>query len=180
MRAELKQGAGLGPRGPVVFALASAAVASVLAIGVGEFLPVRFSYTIAGAVLALAAWRRHEFAWQTAITATFVAFMWDALEKLAPAGAAWTWAVLAVLGAPMALAVLRVASARAMLLILTWTAVGNSLRYLWPPARGEAHAMIAVFVLLACLMTAAVLRYYGATPATLAPVTESMRYKLRA
>ena len=155
LRDELRRGAELGARGTVVTAVVSAAVASALAIVVGEFLPVRYSYTAAGAALLAAAWVRHEFAWQTAITATFVAFVWDALDKVASPGAVWAWAVLAVSGVAMAALVTRISSARTMLMVLTWTAVASSLRYFWPVARGEAPAMIAMFALLACAMTAA-------------------------
>jgi hypothetical protein len=156
LRGELTRGAELGVRGPMVFAVIAATAASALAIVMGEFLPVRYSYTVAGAVLLAAAWRWHEFAWQTAITATFVAFVWDALEKIAAPGAVWAWAVLAAAGVVMAVVVTRIASARTMLMMLMWTAVGISLRYFWPAARVEASAMIAVFIAMAVIVTAIV------------------------
>jgi hypothetical protein len=45
-----------------------------LAIVAGQYVPVRFDYTIAGAVLASLVLFSESLAWQTAITATVAAY----------------------------------------------------------------------------------------------------------
>ena len=61
-------------------ARSSLPIAIVLAIVSGQYLPVRFDYTIAGAVLASLLLFSESLAWQTAITATCAAFAWDFLD----------------------------------------------------------------------------------------------------
>ena len=61
-------------------AFLAAAMAIVLAIVSGQYVPVRFDYTIAGAVLASLLLFSESLAWQTAITATCAAFTWDFLD----------------------------------------------------------------------------------------------------
>ena len=73
--------------------LPRAFLAAILAIGfaivAGQYVPVRFDYTIAGAVLASLVLFSESLAWQTAITATVAAFGWDFLDyqTFAPAPA---------------------------------------------------------------------------------------------
>jgi hypothetical protein len=58
----------------------------------GQYVPARFDYTIAGAVLASLLLFSESLAWQTAITATCAAFGWDFLDyqTFAPRPLAWT------------------------------------------------------------------------------------------
>ncbi len=134
-------------------ALVAAAVAVGIVIVAGQYLPVRFDYTIAGAVLAGLVIRSDALAWQTAITATVAAFGWDWLvdQTVAPRPLAWT--VLAATTVIVAVCVARYPRTRVMLLLLTWSAVLAAFRYLLPPSRPgpEVVTMLAVFVALAAL-----------------------------
>ena len=73
-------------------ALLAAVVAITIAIVAGQYVPVRFDFTIAGAVLASLVLFSESLAWQTAITATIAAFGWDFLDyqAFAPRWLAWT------------------------------------------------------------------------------------------
>ena len=144
---------------PLKLRRASGALAALLAIGLaivaGQYLPVRFDYTIAGAVLASLVLFSESLAWQTAITATVAAFGWDFLDyqTFAPLPLAWT--ILVATTAAVAVLVARYPRTRAMLLLLTWAAVVSSFRYLFPPSSvgPEVVTMLTVFVVLALILS---------------------------
>jgi hypothetical protein len=140
-------------------AFLAAAIAIVLAIVSGLYLPVRFDYTIAGAILASLVLFSETLAWQTAITATCTAFAWDFLEyqTFAPLPLAWT--VVVVTAIVITIAVARYPRTLAMLLLLTWAAVASAFRFLLPPSRvgPESLTLLAVFVGLAVVMSLMVL-----------------------
>ena len=139
--------------------LPSAFLAALLAIGLaivaGQYLPVRFDYTIAGAVLASLVLFSESLAWQTAITATVAAFGWDFLDyqTFAPLPLAWT--ILVATTAAVAVLVARYPRTRVMLLLVTWAAVVSSFRYLFPPSSvgPEVVTMLTVFVVLALILS---------------------------
>src|SRR6185503_13680854 len=112
-------------------------LAAILAIGVaivaGQYVPARFDYTIAGAVLASLVLFSESLAWQTAITATVAAFGWDFLDYQTFAPLALAWAILVATTAVVVVLVARYPRARVMLLLLTWAAVVSAFRYLLPP-----------------------------------------------
>ena len=144
---------------PLKLRRASGALAAPLAIGLaivaGQYVPVRFDYTIAGAVLAGLVLFSESLAWQTAITATVAAFGWDFLDyqTFAPLPLAWT--ILVVTTVAVAVLVARYPRSRAMLLLVTWAAVVSSLRYLLPPSSvgPEVVTMLTVFVILALILS---------------------------
>jgi hypothetical protein len=139
--------------------LPRAFLAATLAIGVaivaGQHVPVRFDYTIAGAVLASLVLFSESLAWQTAITATVAAFGWDFLDyqTFAPLPLAWT--ILVGTTGIVAVLVARYPRTRVMLLLLTWAAVVSAFRYLLPPSSvgPEVVTMLTVFVLLALILS---------------------------
>ena len=141
-------------------AFLAAAMAIVLAIVSGQYVPVRFDYTIAGAVLASLLLFSESLAWQTAITATYAAFMWDFLDyqTFAPPLLAWTLVVITTV--VVTIIVARYPRTLAMLLLLTWTAVASAFRYLLPPSTvgREPFTMLIVFVGLALVMSLMLLR----------------------
>ena len=98
-----------GSRGPlrVPRAFLAAIVAIGLAIVSGHYVPARFDYTIAGAVLASLVLFSESLAWQTAVTATFAAFGWDFLDYQTFAPRPLAWAFLVVTTAVVAVLVAR-------------------------------------------------------------------------
>jgi hypothetical protein len=150
----------VAPSTPAVrFPLARAFLGAVIAIGLAvvipQYVPVRFEYTIAGAVLASLVLVSESLAWQTAITATCAAFGWDFLDYQTFAPRPLLWALLLVTTAAVAVIVARYPRTRAMLFLLTWLAVASSFRYLLPPSEvgREVLTMLTVFVLLAFVVT---------------------------
>jgi hypothetical protein len=145
---------------PLPRALVAAVIAIALAVVSGQYVPARFDYTIAGAVLASLLLLSESLAWQTAITATCAAFGWDFLDyqTFAPLPLAWT--LLAATTAVVAVIVARYPQTRAMLLLLTWLAVASAFRYLLPPSAvgREVVTMLTVFVLLALAMSLMLVR----------------------
>jgi len=150
--------AAAGPALPRAFLAALVAIG--LAIVAPQYLPVRFDYTIAGAVLESLVLFSESLAWQTAITATVAAFGWDFLDyqTFAPRPVAWT--LLVATTAIVAAIVARYSQTRAMLFLVTWTAVASAFRYLLPPSRvgREVVTMLMVFVVLALAMSLMLLR----------------------
>jgi hypothetical protein len=145
---------------PLSRAFLAAIIAIGLAIVSGQYLPARFDYTIAGSVLASLLLFSESLAWQTAITATCAAFWWDFLDyqTFAPLPLAWT--VVVAVTAVVAFIVARHPQPRAMLLLLTWLAVGSAFRYFLPPSGvgRETVTMLTVFVVLALVMSLMLLR----------------------
>ena len=143
------------PATPLPRAFLATIISIGLAIVAGNYLPVRFDYTIAGAVLAGVLLVSESLGWQTAITATFAAFAWDFLEyqKFAPLSLAWP--VVVATTAAITVIVARYPRPRAMLQLITWTAVASAFRYFLPPSAigRETATMLTVFVVLALVMT---------------------------
>ena len=161
LRNQLAGGRSSAVAGPALpRAFLAAAIAIVLAIVSGQYVPVRFDYTIAGAVLASLILFSESLAWQTAITATCAAFTWDFLDyqTFAPPPLAWTFVVITTV--VVTIIVARYPRTLAMLLLLTWTAVASAFRYLLPPSTvgRESFTMLIVFVCLALVMSLMLLR----------------------
>jgi hypothetical protein len=141
------------------FPLPRAFLAAIVAIGLAvvstQYVPARFEYTIAGAVLASLVLFSESLAWQTAITATSAAFWWDFLDYQTFAPRPLVWAFLVVVTAVVTVIVARHPRTRPMLLLLTWLAVDSAFRYLLPPSAvgREVVTMLTVFVLMALGMT---------------------------
>jgi hypothetical protein len=141
-------------------------------------LPLRFDYTIVGAILLIAALYSEDLAWQVALTLTYCAFAidlerWYCVErKLLDPMIGWTFTVVSTL-AVWAVVVRRQRSAQPFLpwafLLLTWSATGTAtlkmLAHPWP-LRGGA-IVLAMFLLLAALATRQMRRLApaGARPA---------------
>ena len=163
--------AGAGSAAAAAPPLRRAFLAAIIAIGLAivsvRYVPARFDYTIAGAVLASLVLFSESLAWQTAVTATVAAFGWDFLDyqTFAPLPLAWT--LLVATTAVVAVIVARYPRTRAMLLLLTWLAVASAFRYLLPPSGvgREVVTMLTVFVSLALVMSLMLLR--PATPSGL-------------
>ena len=136
-------------------AVLAAILATALVIVAGQYMPVRFDYTIVGAVLASLVLFSESLAWQTAITATVAAFGWDFLDyqTFAPVPLAWT--IIVATTAVVAVVVARHPKTRVMLLLLTWAAVASAFRYLLPPSKvgPEVVTMLTVFVALASILS---------------------------
>jgi hypothetical protein len=146
------------------FPLPRAFLAAVVAIGLAvvstQYVPARFEYTIAGAVLASLVLFSESLAWQTAITATAAAFWWDFLDYQTFAPRPLVWAFLIVVTAVVTVIVARYPRTRAMLLFLTWLAVANTFRYLLPPSEigRETFTLLTVFVLLATIVSVMIVK----------------------
>jgi hypothetical protein len=145
---------------PLPGAFLAASIAIGLAIVAGQYVAARFDYTIAGAVLASLLLFSESLAWQTAITATFAAFGWDFLDYQTFAPPSLGWTLLAATTAVVTIVVARHPRPRAMLLLVTWTAVASAFRYLLPPSTvgREVATMLTVFVVLALVMSLMLLR----------------------
>jgi hypothetical protein len=145
---------------PLPRAFLAAAIAIALAIVSGQYLPVRFDYTVAGAVLASLLLFSESLAWQTAITATCAAFAWDFLDyqTFAPLPLAWTFVVVTTV--VVTIVVARHPRTLAMLLLLTWAAEASAFRFFLPPSSvgRESATLLAVFVGLALVMSLMLLR----------------------
>ena len=85
--------AAAGPSLPRAFLAAIVAIG--LAIVSGHYVPARFDYTTAGAVLATLVLFSESLAWQTAVTATLAAFGWTfSTTRPSPAPAGPTFLVV--------------------------------------------------------------------------------------
>ena len=155
LRDQLAGGASTAAGYPPARAFLAAILAIGLAIVAGQYVPVRFDYTIAGAVLASLVLLSESLAWQTAITATVAAFGWDFLDYQTFAPLSLVWTILLVTTAVVVVLVARYPRTRVMLLLLTWAAVASAFRYLLPPSSvgREVVTMLTVFVVLALIVT---------------------------
>ena len=140
---------------PLPRAFLGAVIAIGLAVLSTQYIPARFEYTIAGAVVASLVLFSESLAWQTAITATCAAFGWDFLDYQTFAPRPVVWAFLVAMTAVLTVIVARYPRPRTMFLLLTWLAVDNAFRYLLPPSAvgREVVTMLTVFVLLASVVT---------------------------
>ena len=137
----------------------------ILLVGVGvggEYLAeTRINFTIAGAILLAAALRSQMICWQIAVTVTFFAFAVDLLENRPTYGwEAWVCAILATVAVAWFTA--RWQNPRSLFLLLTLTAVGDSmLKSYLPPLKGAPSLSTqAVFVgsAVACIWMARMCR----------------------
>ena len=150
-----QQLAGTGSTAPAAHPLPRAFVTAILAIGivmvVGPRVPLRFDYTVTGAVLAGLVLFSDSLAWQTAITATVAAFGWDFIDyqTFAPVPLLSTIVVAATV--VVVVLVARHPHPRPMLLLLTWGAVASAFRFLGPPSRvgPEVLTMLTLFMIMA-------------------------------
>ncbi len=134
---------------------------TILLIGVGVggeyFAETPFNFTIAGVILLAAALCSQMICWQIAISVTFFAFAVDLLENRPTYGwAGWVCVILATV--VVAWLTARWHNPRSLLLLLTLTAVADSLlkSYL-PPVKGAPSLSTqAIFVVsaAACLWMA--------------------------
>jgi hypothetical protein len=136
-------------------AIGYAILAVALTIFAEEALPIRFGFTLGGAVLAGLVLFSDSLAWQSAITATYASFTADLVkhQNLLPQSVMWAWVVATT--AILAFVVARHAKIGTMFLLLTWTAVGTAFRYALPPQQigiGQ-FTMLGAFVVLAIIAT---------------------------
>jgi hypothetical protein len=149
--------------------LSAAALAIAIAIFfvpvIGRF-HIRFSFTVAGALLLLLATRSSAIARQIGITVTCCAFFIDLYEDR-PQTEPWL-AIALIVAATLVIAIFvcRTTCPIVLFLLITWTAVADSLlkSYL-PGPRHAAHAVQVSFVLLAIVCTLYRDRFQTAVPA---------------
>ena len=94
-------------------------------------------------------------AWQTGITATVAAFGWDFIDYQTFAPRPLLWVLVVVTTAMVAVVVARYPRTRSMLLLVTWMAVANAFRFLFPPSTlgPEVATLLTVFVVFAAIVT---------------------------
>jgi hypothetical protein len=128
-------------------------------MALGQALPTRFDYTIAGALLLSLTLVSDIFSRQIAITLTYCAFAVDLVRNRPDYPAPLMWAFATITTAGIAVYLARGPRVRAMFLLLTFSAVAISLmKALLPPAgRAEAIGTQAAFLGLA-LVIAVLLR----------------------
>lgn len=138
---------------------------TILLIGVGVgveyFAETRINFTIAGVILLAAALRSQMICWQIAITVTFFAFSLDLLENRPTYGwQGWLCVILAT--AVVAWLTARWRNPRPLFLLLTLTAVADSLlkSYLPPVQGAPSLSTQAIFVVsaAACVWMAGMCR----------------------
>ena len=162
---------------PLPRAFVAAMIAIGLAIVAGQYIPARFEYTIAGTVLAGLVLFSETLAWQTAITATVAAFGWDFIDYQTFAPRPLLWVLLVVTTAMVAVFVARYPRTRSMLLLVTWMAVANAFRFLFPPSTlgPEVATVLTVFVVFAAIVTLMVGAGGSTTPNSQLPTPKGSR-----
>ena len=131
---------------------------AALALAAGLLLPpnlhIRFSYTIAGALLLSLALYSETLCWQIAITLTYCAFAIDFVENKPQLPALPLWGFIAVSTAVVAYATYRNPRTYPMFLWLSWAAVGMSmLKSFVPWTSGKPLMMEMVFLAQAVLIS---------------------------
>ena len=124
-------------------------------------IPSRFGYTILGAVLMAVALYFRPAAWHIAITMTYGAYSIDFLRARPAPDQTALWAGVALTTLAVGWCVARRGQTLWLLLLLLWTAVGNSmLKSFAPPADPGVQAwfMEALFALMAAASTWMALR----------------------
>ncbi|MCC7237315.1 MAG: hypothetical protein IT163_18555 [Bryobacterales bacterium] len=161
---------------PSLTAAALAVTIILFLIPYFERIHLRFSFTVAGALLLLLATRSANVAREVGLTVTCCAFFIDLYE-----GRPWTdyWlavGLIAVATLAVAWFVHRERCPVALLLFIMWTAVADSLlkSYL-PGPRVATHAVQAAFVILAVVCTLYVRRFARESGQGLAPGAGSDR-----
>lgn len=133
-----------------------AAAAAVVCIGIEYRVPLRFNYSLGGAVLLAAAMRSPLTARHAAITVTVTAFVMDFVENKPSLSGAAGWGVVVAMAALAALWASRKQEARILFLGLVWSAVAVSLvKTFWPPLLASPGHLLteALFAGMAVLCT---------------------------
>lgn len=111
-----------------------------------EALPLRYSFVVVGAALALAAIRSEAIGWQIGITITYAAFAYDLFERLKDP-VWWIW----VIGSSAVVAYLTEfwmrPDARRALLFLMWAGVGHAF------FKGSSAFVLTAFFAMAVALT---------------------------
>jgi len=163
---------------PLLHSLTSAAlgVAIILALVpyFEERIHIRFSYTVAGALLLLLATRSSSVARQVGLTVTCCAFFLDLYEDRPQTNYWLAVGLITVATGAVAWFVHRTRCTVQLFLLITWTAVADSLlkSYL-PGPRKAAHAVQAIFVALAVICTLYRHRFDAEAGAADAPLASS-------
>jgi len=136
-------------------ALASGLALIVAAQWVEESATSRFSYTVVGAGLMAAALYSERLGWLAGAAMTHCAFAYDLLENKPHLNQAALWVWVAASTLAVAYLVLRWQSRKRIFLLITWSAVADSLlKSFLPPASLGGHvATEIVFVLFAVLVS---------------------------
>lgn len=144
------------PRASLFETLLLAAAAAVVLIGIEDRLPLRFDYSLGGAVALAAALRSSLTARHVAVTVTVISFLMDFVENKPSLAAAAGWIFVLVAAALTAVWASREQDARKLFLGLTWIAVAASLvKSFWPPLLASPGHLLteALFVAMAGLCT---------------------------
>jgi hypothetical protein len=132
-----------------------AAIAGIAcAIVLPGILPLRFDYTVAGAMLIALSLASAAFRWQTAMTVTYCAFAYDLLRNRPdyPTPLMWSWVILTT--ALTIVAVYRMPRTTPMFSVLTASAVGTALLKSFLPVAPYRPPLLvdAIFVVMAVLV----------------------------
>jgi len=144
------------PRASLYASLLLAAAAAVVVIGIEYRVPLRFNYSLGGAVALAAALRSSLTARHVAVTVTVMSFLMDFVENKPSLAAAAGWTVVLAAAALTAVWAWREQDARKLFAGLTWIAVAASLvKSFWPPLLASPGHLLteALFVGMAALCT---------------------------
>ncbi|MBN8732918.1 MAG: hypothetical protein J0L64_20445 [Acidobacteria bacterium] len=163
------------PDTPLLTSLTSAALAVAIILALvpyfEERIHIRFSYTVAGALLLLLSTRSPAVAREVGIAVTCCAFFADLYEDRPQTNYWLAVGLIAMATAAIAWFVHRTRCTVQLFLLITWTAVADSLlkSYL-PGPRKAAHAVQAIFVVLAVICTLYRHRFSAAAPLSTPPL----------
>lgn len=144
------------PRAALFESLLLAAAAAVVCIGIEYRVPLRFNYSLGGALVLAASLRSSHTARHVAVTVTIISFLMDFVENKPSLAAATGWVVVLGAAALAAVWASREQDVRNLFLGLTWIAVAASLvKSYWPPLLASPGHLIteALFVAMAALCT---------------------------
>ncbi len=153
-------------RAALPVSLLLAAAAAVVCIGIENRVPLRFNYSLGGAVVLAAALRSDLVARHAAITATVASFLLDFVENTPALAGATGWAVVAAGAAAAAVSITPDCGARRPFLMLAWSAVAVSLLKTFLPPLLASPGHLLVEALFAGM---AVLSSFWMRPATAPP-----------
>jgi hypothetical protein len=140
-------------------ALAFAAAAVAITVATEDLLPVRFDYTVIGALLLSIALFSRPFSWQTAVTATYAAFALDFVTNRGdfPAPALWTFLILTTVAAAIYTA--RRSEMRPLFhfLVISSVAVALGKGLLLPPNGITLHLVVTELTFVALAISALLL-----------------------
>lgn len=160
-RAELPPKPEAAAPSPLFAALACAVVAVTGGMLLGQLLPTRFDFTIAGAMLLSLALLSDTLSRQIAVTLTYCAYSVDLLRNRPDYPSAIMWVFVVISTVAVAVFMARVTRVKPVFLLLMLSAVGISLMktFLPPPARSESAGTQVVFVVMAVIVTFLVQAY---------------------